>query len=152
MTVVEIDQSGRIEFTSQDTVLAFSNGKQYKTIMIPSTVKQSCVRILREKGYSGNTFYLKLFSISLYILLKDHVAIFRRVIIDKEYIGNELLIKSDLLNFFYRSGYKIDPYIITFDLIGKKSLAHALALNTFRRKIKANRILTLEDLFHEFKP
>lgn len=36
---IEIDQSGKIEDTRKDTVLAFSNGKNY-SILIPAEVKR----------------------------------------------------------------------------------------------------------------
>lgn len=151
MSLIEVDQSGRIEFTSEDTILAFSNGKQF-SILVTSNTKRFCIKHLREIGFTGNTFYLKFFSICLFHLLKDHITISTRILIDQEYIGNESLIKSDLLNILRRSNYKIFSDQICFGYIGKKSPAHYLAIETLRKNRTPHKEILPEDILKEFRP
>ncbi len=68
---VEVDQSGKIGDTKVPTVLAFSNEESY-AILIPAKVKRECVQRLREQGRTGKTFYMRLFAIGLFFLLKEH--------------------------------------------------------------------------------
>ena len=146
----EVDQSGRIEFTKEDTVLALSDGGAY-TILIPSIVKRSCVRALRRRGFSGPTFYVQLFAVALFFLLKGQMEEYPRVAIDVEYEGKEAQIKEHLLNLLHRDGVGIERDQIEFRHIGKKSRAHALALDTLRGLKEASRTLTEADLLGQFR-
>jgi hypothetical protein len=47
---IEVDQSGKIEDTRVDTVIAFSNGLS-GTILIPAVVKRVCIRALRKQDW-----------------------------------------------------------------------------------------------------
>ena len=96
---VEVDQSGKIEFTSEDTVLAFSNGKQF-SLLVPATVKRECVQQLRQVGLSGDTLYIQLFATCLFFLLKGHLNNLARIIIDIEYSGKEAQIKDTYATFY----------------------------------------------------
>jgi hypothetical protein len=127
--VVEVDQSGRIEFTSHDTVLAFSDGESF-SVLIPASVKRACITELRSRGLSGPTLYVRLFATGLYSLLKKHIQKLSRVTIDVEYLGKEAQIEEHLINLFRRAKHKVDAEQIQFRLIGKKSSAHLLALDT----------------------
>ena len=146
----EVDQSGRIEFTKEDTVLALSDGVAY-TILIPSIVKRSCVRILRQRGLSGPTFYVQLFAVALFFLLRGQMEGHPRIAIDVEYEGKEAQIKEHLLNLLHREGIAVERDQIEFHHIGKKSQAHALALDTLRGRKEASRMLTEADLLGQFR-
>ncbi len=148
--VVEVDQSGKIEDTKEDSVLAFANGKQY-SILIPATVKRDCIKALRIQGRAASTFYLQLFTIALYFLLRDHVSTLYRVMIDSEYIGQEAKIKEHLINLLRRRTYKIEPFQIHFTHVGKSSPAHTVAWSTLRKKRQPDRLLKLEEMLGEFK-
>ncbi len=147
--IVEVDQSGKIEFTGDDTVLAYANGKQF-SVLIPATVKRECLLVLREQGYSGDTLYTLLFATALFFLLKDDLSNLSRIVIDIEYTGREAQIKQHLYSLLERAGYGIEQERVEFALIGKQSSAHALAITTLRRRIKADRTLTLEELLGQF--
>ena len=147
--VVEIDQSGKVEDTKEDTVLAFANGITF-TILIPAIVKRKCVQILRENGLSPKIFYLQIFVVGLFFLLKDHIANMSHVIIDREYLGKDADIKLYLMNYLRRRQYRVDSEQIHFGHIGKGSAAHSLAIDTLRKRKQPNRKLTLEDIFGEF--
>ena len=94
---VEVDQSGKIGDTSVPTVLAFSDGENY-AILIPASVKRKCLLALRERGKSGTTLYLRLFSTGLFLLLKDRLNQFSLVTIDVEYPGHSGKIKDQIVN------------------------------------------------------
>jgi len=149
--VVEVDQSWKFENTKQDTVLALANGIRY-SILIPAQVKRECIHILRGLGFEGPRFYLQLFAISLFFLLKDHIEVINHVYIHKEYSGKEGQIKDYLVNTFRRAGIRVFYHQIQFTYVGKKSNAHIVALATLRKEKKANRVLTVEDIVGEFRP
>lgn len=69
---IEIDQSIKIEYTSQETVLAFANGKIF-TILIPARVKRLCLAYLRQKHIGSPRLQIRLFAAVLFLLLKDHI-------------------------------------------------------------------------------
>jgi len=142
---VEIDQSGKIGKTNEDTALAFSNGKRY-SVLIPRSVKQTCLRTLRRQGYEPNTIYLRLFVAGLYCLLRDHIAGIVLAIIDVEYPGHGDTIRRYLLNLLRRDGLVIHKERITFDYVGKSSPAHNMALATFRGEQKPDKVLTAATL------
>mgnify|MGYP006932787232 FL=1 len=146
---IEIDQSGKIGKTNEDTVLAFSNGTQ-SAILIPRHVKQACLRTLRRQGYEPNTIYIRLFVAGLYHLLCQHMATIDLAIIDIEYPGHNETIRRYLLNLLRRDGPEIRKERITFAYVGKDSPAHAVALATFRRQRLAERVLTAEQLLAAF--
>lgn len=54
---VEIDQSGRIEDTRVNTVLALSDEISF-SLLILAVDKRECVRRMRERGETGKTLYL----------------------------------------------------------------------------------------------
>jgi hypothetical protein len=148
-TPIEVDQSGRIEFTKEDTALAFSNGEQF-CLLIPARVKRACIRRLRERRISGPTLYVRLFAVGLYFLLRDYIGAPSRIVIDIEYFGRENQIKEHLVNLFRRHGCWVDASEIQFQQIGKKSPAHLLALGTFRGEKKPDLVLSQTDLLGEF--
>lgn len=150
MHVVEVDQSGKFEHTSGDTILAFSNGIRF-ALLIPAQVKRDCVTTLRQQGLSGPSFYTQLFATGLYFLLKNYMNRVVSVTIDIEYQGKDGQIKQHLLHLLSRGGYAARSDQIGFGLISKKSPAHHLAISVFRKEVQPNLILTLEDLLGEFQ-
>jgi hypothetical protein len=127
---IEIDQSGRVEYTSKPTVVGFSNSKE-KTIIILATEKQKLQKYFR-KANKPHVFIYKVFAILILLLLKnEHIE---QIIIDREYLGQENLIKSYLLDLLRRTRKDFDKKDITFKSIGKKSRAHTLVYNAYRTK------------------
>lgn len=147
---VEIDQSGKIGDTSVDTVLAYSNAESY-TVLIPRQVKRECLLLLRRQGIPANTIYYRLFSISLYFLLRERIDRIDQAIIDVEYPKHEESLRRYLLNLLRRGGKTIGKEKVQFAFIGKKSNAHRLGLETFQGKREANLVLTVEDVLAEFR-
>lgn len=147
---VEVDQSGKVEETTTDTVLAYSNGITF-TLLITKEVKRNYIKAFRAHGFSGKEFYLRLFVIGLFYLLKDIIERTQQIFIDHEYYGHDGRIKDLLINFLLRAGYAVDYHQIQFKYIGKHSRAHTIALSTLRKELKPNRIITTKDILGELK-
>ena len=147
---VEVDQSGKIEDTATDTVLAFSNEADF-AILIPAKVKRVCLRGLRNRGRVGKSIYWLVFATGLFLLLRDHVQKLPLVIVDVEYTGHSPAIKGHLLNLLRRTGLWVNPDSIRFRRIGRKSPAHAKAFFTHRGDIKPDRVIDAEEILREFK-
>jgi len=142
---IEVDQSGKIEQTNMDTVLAFSNGISY-AVLIPAKVKRTAIHLLRGTGKRGKIAYTLLFAAALYQLLKDYLDRVDLIVIDIEYEGNEQDVKLMLLNLIWQSHPTYSAANITFRPIGKRSPAHKKALATHRRVVKADRTLKAKEL------
>jgi hypothetical protein len=148
---VEVDQSGKVEDTKEDTVLAFANGIEF-SVLIPATVKRECIHLSRAKGVSGDTFYLQFFAIGLFFLLRNHLHCLSRVRIDIEYVGQDGRIKEYLINLLRRAGYTVKAEQIQFAHIGKQSPADTVAWSTLRKRKKPNYILSFAEILGEFRP
>jgi hypothetical protein len=66
---IEVDQSGKVERTNVDTVLAFSDGKS-AALLIPAEVKRVCLEVLRRGGRRKTTIVLRIFVAGLFLLLQ----------------------------------------------------------------------------------
>lgn len=147
-TIYKIDQSGKIEYTSHDTVVAFSNGKK-KAILIKAQYKRELQENFRNAGKS-QVFVFRLFSLLIFLLLRDEQ--FQEIIIDIEYPGRGDIIKNYLLHDFRRIGKEIDPRTICFHQVGKNCEAHWHGYYVFKGKRKAELTVTakrvLKEIYH----
>lgn len=141
----QIDQSGKIEHTSQVTVVAVANGK-VKSIQIGAGEKQKLIKIMRITDFPKKIYVYRIFAALIYLLLSDEEIVF--VEIDKEYPGNESVIKDTLI-YLYRENKRKIPEI-NFTLVGKESPAHIEALAVFQRIKKPGRIIKSEEILELF--
>ena len=136
---IEIDQSGRIEETNRDTVIGFSNDRQF-SVCIPARVKRQLLEVFRRRG-KPKLFKYKVFALGIVILLRRSKISPKTLslVIDKEYPGHENLIKDIIWSNF-------NPGIeISFESIGKKSKAHYVAYGVFIGKREADHVAKLSD-------
>lgn len=138
---IEIDQSGKLEDTNRSTAIGFSNG-QTKTIIISSREKQKLQRHFRQIQ-KPRMYVYSTFSIMIFLLINKEKNL-SQVCIDKEYVGQEALIKNLLLSRLK----PIDKKTIYFKEIGRKSPAHSIAWNSYQSKradirITADKIIKL---------
>lgn len=145
-TSVEVDISGRVEDSATDTIFGFSNGLQYK-ISLPKKVKRECISTFRKLGKTGKTFYFELYCAGLTILLKEHIKKISLITLDEEYRQRNKDIKQIFLNLFRKTGKSLTSDQIRFELIGKESNAHIIAINCHRRRAKPNKILKSDEIF-----
>lgn len=141
---VEVDQSGKVEQTETVTVLAFSNGIQ-SALLIPSSVKQSLQRLLRDRGIHGGSAALRMFSAGLLVLLEGWTGSIHSLRVDVEYQGKEGEIKSLLMR-RTGAGDGLPTDALVFLHVGKRSPAHALAWEVRSGKRPPDRVATVEDL------
>lgn len=146
--IYKIDQSGKVEYTGHDTVIAFSNGKK-KAVLIRARDKRILQKYFREAG-KGQIFTFRLFALLISLLLKDEP--FQELIIDIEYPGRSDIIKNFLLHDFSRSGRKINPEMIRFQRVGKNCEAHWHGYFCFKGNRKPELSVTskevLKEVFH----
>jgi hypothetical protein len=142
---IEVDQSGKIEKTNVDTVLAFSDGKS-AAVLIPAEVKRVCLQALRRVDRRKTTIMLRIFAAGLFLLLQDVLEEITLVTIDQEYPGREGDIKGMLLRLIWASGKGFEKERIVFHRVGKKSAAHFKAYGVHKGFRKADRIFTAEDI------
>jgi hypothetical protein len=94
--------------------------------------------------------FLYLFATALYFLLREHIGVLYRVMIDAEYIGQEGKIQEHLINLLLRGKETVTPRQVSFTFVGKSSSAHIVGWSILRKKQKPNQVLSLEDLLGEF--
>ncbi len=122
---IEIDQSGKIENTGKNTIIAFSND-EFKSIFISAKDKREIQKIFRRAG-KQKVFIYRVFAVLIFILIKDHLKKIHQIVIDEEYPGKSVLIKSFLLLEIRKINPQFLKENINFQKIGKKSRAHFLA-------------------------
>ncbi|MBU2539539.1 hypothetical protein KJ786_00020 [Patescibacteria group bacterium] len=140
---IKIDQSGKVEDTRANTIIAFSNGKR-KSILIDRKEKRELETIFRKNNKS-KVFIFKTFAILIFLLIKDDLIEIQHISIDLEYPGKDYLIKDYLLTMIrkYRSFGKRD---IAFIRVDRKTKAHELAINVHRNHIKPDIIVDKKDV------
>jgi len=142
---IERDQSGKIEETNVDTVIALSNGVKF-SVRIHRRTKRRLQEEFRKQG-RPKFFRYKTFATGVYILIKDFANKADDIVIDTEYVGNDRLIKNLIMDFVKSAETKnILKQQISFKQIGKKSPAHILAISVFRGKKKASRIIQYDEI------
>jgi hypothetical protein len=144
-----IDQSGRLEFTSVDTVIAYAtNHGTSKTILIKAKEKRILQELFR-KADKPLMFTYKSFVILIYLLLKGELDKINSISIDMEYDGQQDLIKSLLLQLLRKSGIYFRTEQINFIHVGKDHLCHDRAIRTYRREYEPDLVVTANDVFRE---
>jgi len=142
---IYIDQSGKVEYTSHDTVVAFSNGIR-KAILLKASDKRLLQKRFREAG-KGQIFTYRIFSLLIFLLLKK--VRFEELVIDIEYPGRSDLIKNYLLTDLKKTGVVLDRDKISFRLIGKKCEAHWHAYHVFKGMRKAEKVTNMKEILNE---
>lgn len=141
---LEIDQSGKVEYTSKNTVLADSSGQ---SIIFKAVDKRNLQKIFRLAG-KPNAFVYQTFTALLILLMEFHKEQLNECvfIIDGEYPGWEEKIRSGIILASLRRNLNLSPGQIRFGLIGRKSPAHGNAYNIFKGKKKADKIIKLQEV------
>jgi hypothetical protein len=150
MYVAEIDQSGRIEETNRATVLALADGI-INTLVIPRGEAYSLEALKSRRPKLSTTLrHVLVFSTLVFLLIKDHLTVLERVVIDLEYLGYEASIRQHILNLCRRRDLPTDVRL-TFQQIGKKSPAHELAIQVYRGKVTARKTVTALEVLSELR-
>jgi hypothetical protein len=142
---IEVDQSGRTDTLTVDTVLAFSNSIQ-SAILIPKAVKRECYQLLKERGMRRDLISVKLFAAGLILLLAPHIGTMELITIDLEYPGWGNEIKEQLLRYLRKRHPNLRNRQIAFGQVGKKSSSHKIALATYRGERHTDKRVRTEEL------
>lgn len=142
----QVDQSGKVEQTNKDTVIAYSNGTQY-AIVIPRKLKRKLQEVFRVHGFT-TLFIYYLFSVGLFYLLKN-LKQENTVVVDTEYPGKDRIIKQFVLALLEAN--RSPRHNISFARIGNRPPAHYAAKDVFDKKKKPGRILLLIDIIKAIK-
>lgn len=127
---IEIDQSGRVEYTSHKTVIADSC---FNSVYISAKDKRTLQMIYRELGFPRE-FTLIVFTALLAVIISKTYQANNNYIIDEEYLGLNKKITDLLLLFLTRLDIRLNVGQISFKQVGKKSQAHINAYKTFKAK------------------
>lgn len=141
---IEIDQSGKIENTNVDTIVAFSNHEQ-RSILLPAAEKRILQGIYRDAG-KPHIFVYRTFAILVFFLIRDRLDRIQGIIIDDEYPGWHFMIKNILLQHIRTMKPDFDKQVIVTQCIGKKSNAHHTAYATYTKKREPDMMLRYQDI------
>lgn len=130
----QIDQSGKVEQTQWDTVVADSTGF---AIRINAKEKRRFLHNLRRTHTSE--LYPLIYAVLLVQIMRHHPneQVFES---DIEYTGKEAYITRCVETILGSKG------VLRFRLIGKRSLAHSYAISIYRAKKKVTTISASEVL------
>lgn len=138
----QIDQSGKIEQTNKDTIVALSNDHNL-AIMVKAKTKRIIQTWFREEKRQRFFPYLT-FAALLAILIKMESPK-SRVEIDKEYFGNEDLILERVTIYLKLLGIEKHPPL-EWGHVGKTSKAHDYGAKMAKNKSKINKVISLEEV------
>jgi hypothetical protein len=141
---VEVDQSIKIE-DKGTTTLAFANESAF-AVQLSASVKLAGLQVLRDQARRPDVAHRLLFAAALFLLLRNHLELIERVVIDVEYEGHEAEISSFLLRFIWREHPSFEPWRIEFGLVGKGSPAHRKAEAVRKGKDQHYRRITEKEL------
>jgi len=126
MEVFFVDQSGKVEQTNRDTVVAATDGKSV-AVVIRSRDKQRL--FARAKQSRRKNLYLRVFAYAIFRAVETLLHEDARIVIDAEYPGKETEVRSMVRDFLAAKHGQFDPRRISFDRVGKHSKAHLLSAN-----------------------
>jgi len=138
MEVFFVDQSGKVEQTNRDTVVAATDGKSV-AVVIRSRDKQRL--FARAKQSRRKNLYLRVFAYAIFRAIETLLHEDARIVIDAEYPGKEHTIIEMLCDFSEENGRPLNPKRIEFDCIGKQSKAHGFSVNA----LKADRVILVSE-------
>jgi len=141
---IEIDQSGKIEYTRVDTVIAYSNHKS-KSILIKAQEKRK-LELLFKRKRKPRAYIYQVFAVLIYLLIKNDLQDMQSIIIDQEYQGKESDIKAFLFRLLKHESRRISAKHIHFVQIGKKSKAHLKAFDTYKKHIQPDIVVMASNI------
>lgn len=141
ITQYQIDQSGKIEQTERNTVIACTNKRQF-TVLLKKGEKRKLQKVFRVADMQKLFPYLTF--ATLVAILLHKLSPKQRIIIDREYFGHEDFIEERIEVYLIQLGSKPPP--ISFGHVGKLSEAHQLGYRVAIGKEKADLSLTADEI------
>lgn len=143
---VEVDISGHVR--GNNHVVIGMGGGFTRSILITSSEKRKATQIIRYKKprWGEKRIHIRLYSLLLFCLIRDHIPQISQLVIDVDYPGYENDIKSDILDLCHKHAIPVDKHKFSFKQIGKKSLAHDVAYLTYTGKRPPDLIISAKDI------
>ena len=150
MTIWKIDQSGKWE-ESCPTVIGVCNHHRYSVLIqnyTKSKVKRYLYTFEQEKNRSNSVKRVRMFTYSVFLALRGYFREEDEVIIDKEYEGHDDKIR-DLLIYLFETfeSITVKSSNISFECVGRESMCHIVAKQTFIGALKPEKELYLDHYF-----
>lgn len=136
--IYQIDQSGKIEQTNKNTVLAAANGST-AAIILPRKDKRKLQESFRLKG-KPQLFIDSVFTVLLYLLIKEINTKLNVLEVDIEYPGH-----TEIIEHMLEQLTELDIRL-RWILVGKTSKAHDIAYKVFRKKLKIGKVVRFYDV------
>ncbi len=151
MALIQIDQSGKWESGQPTAIGASVAGKPFGAIIRP-TEKDRINRVLggfeQEKNRSKKRKASRMFTYAVFLTIKDVIREGDVLQIDVEYPGQDDSIRDLLSHLFEKFADKpIERHNVQFGHVGRTTLAHAVAHQTFSGKRRADIELRFGDFF-----
>ncbi|HRN71011.1 MAG TPA: hypothetical protein PLS49_07575 [Candidatus Woesebacteria bacterium] len=144
---IEIDQSGKVEYTATHTIVGDSLGNSF---LLKAQDKRKLLQFYRLIG-KPRIFAFEVFAIITAYLIQLSFRSEHQYIIDREYIGKENDIKRFLLLSLSDLHIPIYKDQIHFGLISKKSKAHKTAYYEYIKPTKSY-IMTTKKIIRLIHP
>lgn len=145
---VQIDQSGKIEQTNLDTIIALSNEVKYAIVLKKKTKR--LLQLFFRKQKKPRMFIYITFAALVAIILKETQPK-TKVKIDMEYFGHQDILKKQILE--HLNNLKFNKKLnFEFGFVGKSSPAHGLASKVAVKKRKPNKIVGLYEIIKVIYP
>ena len=152
MPIMEVNQSTKFEQTSDDTILLSCNPEDngpFYSVIIPSEVKVTIIKYLRNKGNSKLKSLLKAFAASLALLIaKSDTGAFE-FHVDEEYSKHSKEIKAYLLHYLPKGliinedAIKFVPYVVFSPRSSNLALEVKHGLRQVNSIVNSNELLSL---------
>ncbi|MFA6329823.1 MAG: hypothetical protein WCX64_04025 [Candidatus Micrarchaeia archaeon] len=151
MATLTVDQSGKWE-SSSDTVIGVTGATAPYSALVRHVEKRRIDSQLgqfrQERKRSKKVKVIRMFTYSVFLAVKLVIRKGDRLVIDPEYDGNEESIRELLIFLFNRfTNLGLAPEQVSFERVGKHSLAHTVANETFAGMRRPEKVLSFEDYF-----
>lgn len=139
---IEVDQSGKIEQKSLDTVVALTNGTSF-TVLLKKSEKRNLEKWFKSKGL--RRYYPQIVFSILVAKVISGSKITKSVLIDTEYAGYNEFIKAYILKTLSKLKVK-NMSQIKFGFVGKQSKSDYLAGKVRIGKIKPSKVILASEM------
>lgn len=136
--IYEVDQSGKVENTSKDTIICIACSYDHYGLVARSNDKRRIQKLFRSIQHSRH-YTIFTFSALIAIALSRFPR--QAILIDNEYDGHFADITRTI-----RAMTDYRPIQISFGWVGKKSYAHNIAYSVGKKMVRPNYIATYEDV------
>lgn len=157
---IGVDQAGTVHKTNDHTVISWcdlNSTRDKSSIYVPKKVTSKVHQHLKPKFRSDsdlrlNSFNPKMFSVTLYYLLRDKINQIDHIVIEDEYPGNMPEVINNTCNWFRAEGKDVSNDIFKVQSTNTGFNAHKIANLVLDEPSKAKLDLDYWDFYHKMLP